>query len=1471
MCLHAASCRNLERWEGWIETMVRGDISSYQCASGNSKAMATAYSECQRVARLSAEELCTDAAFQERRQRYGSLLRECLDRYSRKHPTVTMSKSAIVRRQTTVVDSRCDAGPAGIDPGMLLPLCEAGVDQPTPMPPAYDPPAPVEPWEAAVVQPTPMPPTYDPPAPVERTTPSTGGASVKQLDTTENVGGDDTASYGSGGLEIDDLLALGVGNAAGNPRAHAPGVVMDHNGVAIGEDDHIAGEVVTTAAEATRRAKQAMSQECLAAYNAGTLDLRGYNKEDKATAQAIATRHGHDLRAQDVFKVLRNARHRAKPTSRGGKTAETEHKAEAESGAQRDAGTEHTARTGSVVQTLLTLRDAGTTTEHTAETGATPSAAAATVPACPHSPRRGDADSTSREGVAGSADATPSAAVATVPACPHSPRKVDANASRDLIDDHMAPMNKVSPSKPGGSCDVQHNEGNKLLRAIDAHPDQPYTSLYKVPYQTRTDATVAATVVGLELSRPVRVQPKLTAETGASAAWIYGCACSGCTESLATDGLKPFQLVLHLKKDMYYFDKGRAQHRHGWRCAPAKPITKTAGHLPAVREYIQENPDVDNGVLMKFLVHRLKFDKPENVTLAEQGRVVLGNKWSQTMRRLKSVAWAAAYGPELNELAVWTRLFNESPQNGYAVMRLQRDDEVITYDGVTQEPPEGEFLSFSCVFKPTLMACMQAGVRAISADGTFLPIRSDLNMLVCVGECPSASTNGLTIVPVANHLCFGESTESYIDLWQFMVDYGDGAAKDWLSGITLHGDRGPGGCMASALEHVLPDAVFRSCAFHVWQALERNVPPTTRIDRTLFSALVNAPTAQTFRRLLSHIKQVCAKSYQYIQHSKPEQYCKGHPDFVMTFNTGVNNSLAEVEMNRQKDARKTGKSIMNLQRGVAAVVSSTCDKWLRQVRDRVNHDATPGDFPLMPRAEVMLRDSMQHMSSYYWLGEQALVDIMSKGGQAQLASIFKGAGVERATYTLRVKPGATCLADITCDCSLRLATEYKIACVHIAKLVHAVEGQITVHKHQLLAGRTWHASTCKDVFEKQLTQLVLPDCSRVASLVRDGVTVRDLAAKGPGRHSDKRLVSKNQPLTNSSRYATGGGRAATKPPAKTFGEADFALAKTCSHEPGSLDDIRQCAYCQAQRVNAMLDPALFQAGTLCELVYENEKGRTSKTQVLWSAPEKNYVGARKGQATGRKFLAFGLSAASAAGRALSYRFDRVKSIRVLDDDVASDTLQQLLNGTAARRRVAAKADKVKQKAAAEELKRASLAEKVARKEADQINIEVKRCLTEVMKRIEREARIEREVSTRLAILVTAVVKKVETAQRAAKREQEIAQRAAKREQETAQRAAKRAQETAQRAAKRAQETAQRAAKRAQEQQARLEEKEQAAKRAQEKQARLEDKARAQSARPKAKAEPVAKRRRKAKASRKRASPVSNDGELWRPYEPRKRR
>jgi len=536
---------------------------------------------------------------------------------------------------------------------------------------------------------------------------------------------------------------------------------------------------------------------------------------------------------------------------------------------------------------------------------------------------------------------------------------------------------------------------------------------------------------------------------------------------------------------------------------------------------------------------------------------------------------------------------------------------------------------------------------------------------------------------------------------------------------------------------------------------------------------------------------------------------------------------------------------------------------------------------------------MQHVTHYNWLGEQPLVDIMSKGGNVQLVSNFKGAGAERATYTVCVKPGASCLADLTCDCSLRLATENQIACVHIAKLVHdpAVEAQTpTVHKHQLLAGKVWHAKHCKAVFEDELMELLLPNCSLVPGLVADGVTVRDLAQK-PGRKSDKRMVSRSQALTPSSRHATGAGLGAA-PPAQQFGATEFAIKKTCAHEPGSLDDIRCCAHCQAQCVNDMLDPQQFQCGTLCELVYENAKGETSTNEILYAEPEKHYRGALKGQANGERFYAFRATSSASSGQQVPYRFDRVLSIRILRDQVApaelEESLRQMLNGSAAARRAAAKADQVKQKAEADERKRAELAEKAARREADEITHEVQRCLTEVLVKVRQLAKQEKREETKRKR-----EEREEEAQRKRKRDEEA--RVAKEERRMRNEEVRITKEVTSCLEKLVSTTVRT-----------VETEERAAKRAQEKQARLEEKARAEPARSKAKAvkstprnvqqqrehrnvkasrastsrraqatprhEPKPKALPKPKGSpQKRPAAVSNDGELWPKYKTNKRR
>ena len=93
-----------------METLVSGGASTYRCVP----ASIDAFAECQRVAGLSATELRTDVPFQERRQRYGSALLDCLDKYSRRNPTVTVDASEIVSRATAVVDARCATSPADL-------------------------------------------------------------------------------------------------------------------------------------------------------------------------------------------------------------------------------------------------------------------------------------------------------------------------------------------------------------------------------------------------------------------------------------------------------------------------------------------------------------------------------------------------------------------------------------------------------------------------------------------------------------------------------------------------------------------------------------------------------------------------------------------------------------------------------------------------------------------------------------------------------------------------------------------------------------------------------------------------------------------------------------------------------------------------------------------------------------------------------------------------------------------------------------------------------------------------------------------------------------------------------------------------------------------------------------------------------------------------------------------------------------
>ena len=66
------------------------------------------------------------------------------------------------------------------------------------------------------------------------------------------------------------------------------------------------------------------------------------------------------------------------------------------------------------------------------------------------------------------------------------------------------------------------------------------------------------------------------------------------------------------------------------------------------------------------------------------------------------------------------------------------------------------------------------------------------------------------------------------------------------------------------------------------------------------------------------IKCHCVKSYEYIIGSHPEDYCQGHPNYKPG-NSIFNNSLAESEMNRVAEERKTGTSVLTIETHPLAV------------------------------------------------------------------------------------------------------------------------------------------------------------------------------------------------------------------------------------------------------------------------------------------------------------------------------------------------------------------------------------------------------------------------------------------------------------------------------------------------------------------------------------------------------------------------
>ena len=1020
-----------------------------------------------------------------------------------------------------------------------------------------------------------------------------------------------------GGLDQDEIAALDRDPQRTHRRGR--GGIVYHNGVPLDENNKVAVEDVRTHEEwSSQRAQKQMSAWVLQQARAGMLDkIDGRSSAGRQRAGAIAKGFGPHVTEAQVLRVLRNERHARRKMPSQTKAA-TSRPASSTLAAPNASLRGCDASAAPVIPGAFAHAEcvdcgtsaAATCLDHTTAAVSTASASAANA-----LPELQSTEPSLRSVQTHRTQSSQQSVTALRPDLPSS-------ASSAVLKEALSPKARCSPSKPGGRADITQPDSNPVARAISLSPDSPYADLYGRPFATLKKANAAVYVVAAHVGCHIRScrNERTHHKT------VYTCASEGCTASLARSGMKPFTLTLRAKNGVHMFDEECSQHQHGYMCTAARPITADAGNLPEVQDFLQTDQTVKNTTLLKYLVHQLNFDCPSDIRLPQNGKVRLGNQWVKTMSRIKAIAWAGRCGPEMNSLAGWVKLFNLDADNGYAVIRLRDKEsgETIIYDGLSGDPdPHGEFISMSVVFKPTLMACVESGLHSISGDGTFLTVRSDVNMLVCDGICPAAD-DGLTIVPMAVHLSFAESKESYIDFWQFLSDYNNGIAREWLSTTCLHADRGPGCCMESALHAVFPRAAFMSCAFHVFKAMQRNCRRC--IDRKLFMMLVKAPKS-TFAEVLSMIKAVNKSCYDYILDSRPDQYCRGHPDFIPSFNCSMLNSVVEAEMSRLSEARKAGKSLLNLIACIVDVVRNVQAAWLQLARSACDHW-------LMPKARQKTQMVGATVAHYYFESPHLLAGIMRRGGRIQVVSNYKGKNQHHSTYNVTVAPGAMCLADISCDCELNLATTWQIACVHIHKLVIATRSQTrSVPEHHMLAGPTWHVERCAAVFEKYLTLGSLPNMNSIQQHATTGITMPTLTAKR-GRQSTKRLVATCEPLTTSSRHPPGQG---TTDAAKTFG-LEHAIP-ACEHDSG-VADLRTCAYCQAERVKCMMDEAEFPPGVRCMMAYANKHGRVSSFNVLFYEPAKFYKRhtSRHGRPTGQRFTAFCMGAR--ANEPSTFRFDR---------------------------------------------------------------------------------------------------------------------------------------------------------------------------------------------------------------------------------------
>jgi O-acetyl-ADP-ribose deacetylase (regulator of RNase III) len=364
---------------------------------------------------------------------------------------------------------------------------------------------------------------------------------------------------------------------------------------------------------------------------------------------------------------------------------------------------------------------------------------------------------------------------------------------------------------------------------------------------------------------------------------------------------------------------------HEQMCCSKPQVTAGCWRLPSVRQHIRTKLTASTWTpteLEKWMLSQ-GFRPPAGLSTHARHRV-----YTTLVNRVFNNT-EAGRTQDISKLLSWRDSFNvaNNGSNGKCTVGFHAPASSGTATASQTPPVTGcpNVLNYvNIVFASSVKAFGTFSVRVLDIDAAYLEeTRKDMRYILV-----EMHTTNNKIVPMCFHLCFGENTESYIDMWECLLNYndGEGCLRDLIDSkdTRLNGDRNSS--LRAATEEMLKHGkdILHNDLVHLLRNVHTNVKlrGNRKHSASMYvKELSRCATHEQEQVVFDNIKLFDEKLYAYLFNKSDKQwwisaYFTHMFDCLKTTSNG-----AEQENGRMKRLLIRAMLVLDMLDGVCELVS----------------------------------------------------------------------------------------------------------------------------------------------------------------------------------------------------------------------------------------------------------------------------------------------------------------------------------------------------------------------------------------------------------------------------------------------------------------------------------------------------------------------------------------------------------------------